>query len=213
MLRAASIFALIVGATFCTNANAFLFLFLLSNVSKPAPLNTLIEAMEKSEETKALAFVSEDKSLRSRHWVWGHFEGRTTQADADREAMSRCLVSLESARSEKVGGKAVFDFGRNTCELYRFSNKPVLLPDADPALSAAAMTATTGTSAGDVRPRGVDPTSSVEASAAASQPQAIECPSPANAARRLKELGDLHRDGLITEAEYDERRRAILAAM
>ena len=62
ILRCCALFA---GATLPAAASAFFFIIPIPNLAKPPALNALIEALEKSEETKAVAYVSEDKTFGS----------------------------------------------------------------------------------------------------------------------------------------------------
>lgn len=117
--------AFLFGVSLSPAANAWFFIFPIPNLAKPAPLNALIEALEKSEETKSVAYVSEDKVFGTKYWVWGHFSGHVTQADADRIALSRCQESLSNAKSRTAGEVKLYDFGTKVCELYDFVNKTV----------------------------------------------------------------------------------------
>lgn len=90
--------------------------------SKPATLSSLIDLLEKSKDTRALAYVSEDKLVGSKRWVWGYYSGLASQPEADRLAMSRCESALAVARNRHVNGKLLHDFGSNTCQLHSFSS-------------------------------------------------------------------------------------------
>ena len=251
-------------ASLSTTAHAWFFIVPIPNFSKPAPLNILIGALEKSEETKALAYVSEDKTFGSKYWVWGHYSGHVTQAEADRLALSRCQTSLANAKSQKAGGKELYDYGTKVCELYSFANKTVsplateqqrsptvpATPLAPPALPASATAppeqgtpvvppapATEQPTTTPVPPAFL-PTTSIQhqpvpvqatpapyfptpqvappavppasqAQSPATKPQSAEGPT----AQKLRELNDLRKEGLITEREYNEKRRAILSEM
>ena len=71
-LRDATQWAAVGVATLMPNAaSAFFFIIPIPNLAKPPQLNALIEALEKSDETKAVAYVSEDKTFGSKYWVWG----------------------------------------------------------------------------------------------------------------------------------------------
>lgn len=244
--------AFLFGVSLSTAANAWFIMFPLPNLAKPAPLNILIEALEKSEETKALAYVSEDKAFGSKYWVWGHFSGHVTQAEADRIALSRCETSLANAKTQKAGGKELYDFGKKTCELYSFVNKtvsplateqqratpttttpPPAAAPASPVTPAPEQPATTPTptppsaSAPDasvqsqpapveaaVKPAPQRGAGAVPASTSPAQNQSTKPQSNESAtARKLRELNELRKEGLITEREYNEKRKAILSAM
>ena len=94
------------GMILCTEANAwFFFLLPIPSFSKPDQLEKVISALEQSSETKALAFVSEDKTFGAKYWVWGQYAGRATQEDSNRLALAQCEVGLSKAKGETVGGK------------------------------------------------------------------------------------------------------------
>lgn len=281
----------VVGTALPAAASAFFFIIPIPNLAKPPQLNALIEALEKSDETKAVAYVSEDKTFGSKYWVWGHYAGHVTQEEADRVALSRCQASLANAKSQAAGGKQLYDFGSKTCELYDFQNKtvstkispatqPAAVPVAashapTPAVAPASLSTTTAKTASPETPASDAPqafptvppypystpqtdqtsqTSSVAPPDKARQPpQAAatsvgstatssesNAPRPAVAeeqlpaatpmpqqqtqaertpaaegstARRLRELNDLLKQGLITDSEYAEKRKAILSAL
>jgi hypothetical protein len=113
---------------FCANANAFFFFIPIPNIAKPPKLQQIIDALEKSDETKSVASVSENKSFGTKQWIWGHIAGEMTQEDADKQALMVCERGLQQAKNEKVGGKSIYDFGSRQCELYKFANKSLKLP-------------------------------------------------------------------------------------
>ncbi len=111
-----------------TNAFAFFFFFPIPNFAKPPQLQKIIDALETSDETKAVAFVSENKSFGTKQWIWGNIAGEMTQEEADKQALMVCDKGLQKAKNEKVGGKPLYDFETKQCELYEFKNKSVKLP-------------------------------------------------------------------------------------
>ncbi len=220
-----------------TAAHAWFFIFPIPNLAKPAPLNALIEALEKSEETKAVAYVSEDKTFGAKYWVWGHFSGHVTQAEADRIALSRCQSSLAAAKSQQAGGNALYDFGSKVCELYEFANKAAsprateqqraapATPTQPPAASTAPpepapqqqnKTVSPTTPAPEhlvTTPTPIVPSALAPGASAQTQPASVPQSTGSATARRLRELDELRKEGLITESEYIEKRKAILSAM
>ena len=158
------------------SAYAIFFFIPIPNVAKPAELQKLIDAYEKSSETKAVAFVSEDKSFGSKRWVWGHKSGVMTQDEANSSALSACESSLMSIKSQLAGGKPIYDFGQKRCELYKFTNETVMLPKVTP----------------------IEPAPKVE-----------ESPT----AKKLRELDGLFNQKLITQEEYETKRKEILSNM
>jgi hypothetical protein len=126
-----NIFLAIIIIGYSNSANAILLFVPIPNFSKPPQLEKIIETLEKSDETKAVAIVSEDKTFGTKNWIWGHIAGQMTQASADRYALDSCEKSLNKARTEKLGGKQLYDFGNKKCELFQFKNKSLKLPTGD----------------------------------------------------------------------------------
>ncbi len=240
-------------AFFSETSSAFFFFIPIPNLAKPAPLSTIIDALEKSEETKAVAYASEDKTFGSKFWVWGHYSGHVLQPEADSIALSRCRAALANAKSQQAGGKPLYDFGSKVCELHNFTNKtvsrlatekaneapvaPLVAPNpsmgsqASPApdvqtspvtyeLVAPAKTASQASSASSSAPPAPSAPSDVSApstgKAAPAQPSSPSASAAQNegpTAKRLRELNDLRKEGLISEQEYIEKRKAILSNM
>jgi len=221
-----------------TQAHAFFFIFPLPNLAKPAQLNSLIDALEKSEETKAVAYVSEDKTFGQKMWSWGHYSGHVPQAEADRLALAACRTSLANSKSQAAGGKALYDFGAKDCELHSFTNKtvsprasewrppvtaPASLPptpsppaaqtsaDTTPAPPTASQPAAASNAEVPRSPAAIDPRP--PAPPQVSPVSGGSTPPDSGVARRLRELDALRKDGLISEAEYQEKRKAILSAL
>jgi len=106
-------------------SHAWFLILPIPNFAKPTQLQSLIDALEKSNETKAVAYVSEAKTFGGKYWVWGHFSGHVLQPEADRIALERCAASLLNAKNQSAGGQPLYDFGDKKCELYEFENKTV----------------------------------------------------------------------------------------
>jgi hypothetical protein len=268
-------------------AHAFFFVIPIPNVAKPPQLQALIDALEKSSETKAVAYTSEDKTFGSKYWVWGHFAGHVLQPEADRRALESCEASLRNARNQSAGGTSLYDFGQKRCELYQFENQSVssvaLANASQPAQVASASpppptvktgampSAIAGTwcliSAEDALPQCVfaswsachdaKPTQEarcqaqpyaeasqnkshatplVDSSTPPTQPPvpvatqarevavtpvtapagaapAVPTPAESPSVKRLRELQQLRKEGLITEQEYNEKRKAVLSTL
>jgi hypothetical protein len=226
-------------------AHAFFFILPIPNFSKPPPLNALIDALEKSEETKAVAYVSESKLFGSKFWVWGHHSGHVPQAEADRIALQACANSLANSKAQMAGGKPLYDYGTKACELYSFSNRAVSpragewkpavgtvmisfpvsatpVPAASAsaaettaqpqaAVPASAAASSTAEAPGKVAP--VTPAAAAESATPPSQSQGATPGTESPTVRKLRELEALRKEGLISETEYQEKRKAIIAAM
>ena len=171
------------------NANAFFFFIPIPNLAKPADLQKLIDAYEKSSETKAVAFASEDKTFGAKQWVWGHKSGVMTQEDANNIAMRACEASLANVKSRLAGGQPVYDFGQKRCELHKFTNETVMLPPVAPVIITPPVVMPTIVTAPIETPK-------VEESATA---------------KKLKELDSLLNQKLITQEEYEKKRKEILS--
>ena len=164
------IFALI----FSNYANAFFFFFPLPNLSKPPVLEKTIEALEKSTDTKAIAYASEDKAFGSKQWVFAQASGQMTQEEANSKAMRSCENSLASEKLKLVGGQPLYNFGAKSCELHKFTNVTLNLP----------------------RPI---------------EPIAVEKNNDTNpTSKKLKDLQSLFEQKLITQDEYDKKRKEII---
>jgi len=159
------------------NANAWFFFVPIPNVSKPPELQKIIDAYEKSSETKAAAFVSQDKTWGSKQWVWGHESGVMSQEQANRVALRTCENSLAKLKAQTAGGQPVHDFGQKRCELYKFTNETVSPPTPEPLTTTL------------------------------TEPVKVNL-SPT--AKRLRELESLFSQKLITQEEYEKKRKEIL---
>ncbi len=224
------------------SANAFIFFFPIPNLAKPAALNSIIDALEKSDETKAVAYVSEDKTFGSKQWAWGQYSGHVPQHEADRIALANCRATLERARTQSVGGKPLYDFGTKSCELHSFTNSavsvranewrppnaiptPALVPTvatapAQPVSEPVSDVPVVAASAPDVTasqslPTPIPPSAVAEQQTVALQPAPVasSAASENQTARKLRELNALKNEGLITESEYQAKRKALISAM
>ena len=172
------------------SANAFFFFIPIPNLAKPPGLQKLIDAYEKSSETKAVAFTSEDKTFGSKQWVWGHKSGVMTQDDANFAAMQMCEASLLNVKRQLAGGQPVYDFGNKRCELYKFTNETVMLPPVAPVIITPPPVVMPPVVTAPVE------TPKVEESATA---------------KKLRELDSLLNLRLITQEEYEKKRKEILS--
>lgn len=115
------ILAITLASFLSTNVHAWFFIFPIPNLAKPGPLQITIDALEKSTETRALAFVSEDKAFGSKYWAWGKYSGEVSQETADRYALDQCESSLRNAKNKTEGGQSLYNFGDKKCELHPFT--------------------------------------------------------------------------------------------
>ena len=107
------------------NAHASSFFLPKTNTSEPEALKRLIDTLENSTETRALAYVSEDKVLGTKFWVWGHNLGDETQEESNRLALELCTKALNVTKAKIVKGQPLYDLGTKRCELYKFKNTPL----------------------------------------------------------------------------------------
>ena len=215
------------------DAQAFFFIVPIPNLAKPPQLQSLIDALEKSSDTKAVAYVSEDKLFARKVWVWGHFAGQATQEDANDRALRTCEASLARAKGQTAGGQPLYSFGDKRCELYEFVNKTVNAPAAPIASQpapgtqtpASVLPAPSAPSESAVSPAAVAPApspASVATAPAAPAPSATTAPAPAtpqtstgalSIESRLKQLQGLFDQKLITREEYERKRKELLDAL
>lgn len=111
----------ILAAVLSVDAHAWFFIFPVPNMRPPAQLQKIVDALEKSSETRALASVSEDKTFGNKSWTWGYHSGLISQEEADRVALERCERSLTNAKAQMAGGQLLYDFGQKKCELWPFT--------------------------------------------------------------------------------------------
>jgi len=166
------------------SANAFFFIVPIPNLRKPPALNNLIDALEKSNQTKAVAYVSEDKTFGQKFFSWGHAVGVMTQLEANEKALAMCAANLLKAKQNTVGGQPLYDFGNKSCELYKFTNESIQLPYVEP----------------------------VKTEAPAPAPVAVTAPviTDSPIAIKLKELEGLLQQNLITKEEFEIKRKEVL---
>lgn len=107
-----------------TSAEAIL-LIPLPNLAIPPAYQKIIDELENSNETKAVALASEDKTFGSKQWVMGHHSGPISQEEANRVAMQKCEYSLAIQKQQTAAGKPLYEFGNKACYLYDFRNKAV----------------------------------------------------------------------------------------
>ncbi|WOB06913.1 SHOCT domain-containing protein [Piscinibacter gummiphilus] len=211
-------------------ANAWFVVFPIPNIAKPSALRTLIDRYSQSKQTKALAYVYERRRFGNRGFVWGAYEGAGTQAEANATALARCNTALEQAN-----GKNLYDFDGRSCELHAFDGKedpqtPMAVePAAEPASAAAR------SEAFDLGPNASSVASTPASSPPLEKTSEVPIATPANSApmkpaapvmeskpvnaqtgqegsatRRLRELNEMRKEGLISQKDYDEKKKAIL---
>ncbi|MBC7733276.1 MAG: SHOCT domain-containing protein [Bacteriovorax sp.] len=125
---------------------------------------------------------------------------------------------MSKAKGETVGGKALYDYGKKKCELYAFANKTVWLPEPMPVQQTASPVAPVEAAPSQVAVAPIAAPAPVvpPASSPAPQTQNETTATPVaegSTARRLRELNELLKSGLITESEYKEKKKAILDSM
>jgi hypothetical protein len=216
-------------------ANAWFVIFPIPNFAKPSALRTLIDRYSQSKQTKALAYVYERRRFGTRGFVWGAYEGTGAQGEANATALARCNAALEQANA-----KNVYDFDGRGCELHAFDGKEdpgsaaSLLPTADPASAPASSVETPPSSAPLVNPS-LPTTSAPLVPIVKDQSSETASPSPAASARpnqpptapearpnsappmqegattrKLRELNEMRKEGLISQKDYEEKKKAIL---
>jgi hypothetical protein len=182
------------------SAHAFFFFIPIPNLAKPAALQSLINALEKSSDTKAVAYVSEDKTFGGKMWVWGHYAGVATQDDANEKALRACEQSLSKASTQMAGGQPIHNFGSKRCELHEFTNKTLKLPSATPVTTPSV----------DVKQEVLQ----LPQPSASSPDQNPASPQNTQLLEsKLKQLQALFEQRLISKEEYEQKKKALLDAL
>ena len=198
----------------------------IPNLGFPPALGKIRDALEKSTDTKALATVGEDKTFGAKTWTWGQSAGKMTQADADAQAMRNCEAALANLKRQTAGGQPLYDFGSKRCELYKFSNVTLNLPDPvaapAPALAPVAVQPSEPVPARtSTEPQAASATPAVPAAPAAADPAPVQSPASqqnppkasADIIQKMKDLDTLHKQNLITKDEYERKKQQLLDAM
>ncbi len=195
-----------------SGSQAWFFIFPIPNLAKPTGLQNIIDALEKSTQTRALAYVSEDKTFGGKYWVWGQYAGYVSQEDANSQALTQCENNLARVKAQTAGGQPVYDFGTKRCELHEFTANNAPVPPPVQPVSAPVPP--------PVQPVSdpVSPAPSVSAPVAPAEPTATSTTSGdaegvSPTAKKLRELKSLFEQRLITQEEYDEKRKAILQGL
>jgi hypothetical protein len=209
-----------IASFFVLNESHSIIIIPIPNLAFPSGLSKIRDALEKSTDTKALATVGEDKLFGGRYWVWGQAAGKMTQSDADEQAMRRCEASLSNAKNQTAGGQSLYDFGSKRCELYKFINTTLNLPDpvAQPAPSQAPLVP-----AAEARTSSTNsiPTPAPQAAPPAVDSAPVLTPNPqptpqkpnADIVQRMRDLDTLYKQNLITQEEYERKKKQLLESM
>jgi hypothetical protein len=102
------------------SANALLVFMPYPKPAMPLELQNIIDSLNKSSETKAIAFVFEDMEFGVVRWIWGHKSGLMTQEEANTIAMRSCTEELTKMKAMQTDGQPSYHFGQKRCELYKF---------------------------------------------------------------------------------------------
>jgi len=224
-----------------SEAHAFFFILPIPNIAKPPQLQSLIDALEKSSDTKAVAYVSEDKLFARKVWVWGQFAGVASQEEANARALKTCETNLAKAKAQSAGGQPLYAFGDKRCELHEFANKTVNLPVPTASSPQGTGTAsgsstppaeTRNDSVGSPAPAPINSSSPTAASGsgapAGTIPATPQLSTPAATSNtagapssaqpntletRLRQLQSLFEQNLISKDEYEKKRRQILESL
>ncbi len=178
----------------------------LPNLAFPEVISKTRDLLEKSNETKAMATVGEDKLFGSRAWAWGRVSGKMTQAEADAQALRDCESLLRSLKDQIISGQPLYNFGNKSCELYKFQNVTVSLPDAvltppTPFIAASVVK--------QDEPSTVSPT--VISNQTPSTTKAIK--SGTATLQKLQDLDSLLKQGLIDQDDYNRKKKQFLDEM
>jgi hypothetical protein len=214
----AILFVIGLGLTF--NANAWFFFFLPMPTGWPSALSTQVKTLADSNQTKALAYVGEDKTFGAKYYVWGQYLGDIPQKEAIKIALDRCNAALARAKAEMNGSSPKWDFGDKKCELYGFPQMPETAVMPSPEEMMAEPKPTNEPKQSDSFPTRLSPVTSQVAPIVTppveSKPQVVPLVQPLSATeggKRLIELKSLLDQGVITQQDYDTKKAQILKSM
>lgn len=198
----------------------------LPNLAFPAVIGKTRDALEKSSDTKALATAGEDKYFGARQWAWGYVSGKMTQVDADEQALKKCEATLENAKTQIVGGQPLYNFGNKRCELYKFQNVTLNLPEAvssspAPLLSAPVVNqekpSYTLTDPVKLDSPATPPAPSQSSSSTLSgniSPALVDTnKSGISIIQKMNDLDNLLKQGLINQDDYNRKKKQFLDEM
>ncbi len=223
-MRKITIFFVLVTASLLCHA---IIIIPIPNLAFPGALGKIRDALEKSSDTKALATVGEEKVFGSRYWVWGNVSGKMTQADADDQAMKKCMAGLQTAKSQTVGGQPLYNFGTNTCELYKFLNPSLNLPDPVQPTQAPVAASTPEVERNPTPasvPKSADAQDTVPAPKVQPPPLAVTTgtntvqqssttKSGSDIVQKMRDLDALYKQNLINQSEYEAKKKQLLDSM
>ena len=187
-----------------------LILIPIPNLGFPPIISKTRDALEISTYTKALATVGEDKVFGSRSWAYGDASGTMTQEAANAEAMRKCEVMLQNAKLQTKGGQPLFNFGSNRCELYKFANVTLSLPTPNPVATPAPTATPVATPAPTATPT---PALASSTSSPTAAPEVKASLPSGDILQKMKNLEALYREKLITQEEYEIKKKQFLDSM
>jgi hypothetical protein len=218
----------IVGAGMSFQANAWFFFFLPIPTAMPNALSNLIQKLTDSNQTKALAYVGEDKVFGQKYYVWGSYIGDLSQKEAVKLALERCNRSFDKAKNEMIDGVPRWNFGDKKCELYGFPQLPetAIMPNPadDPVPEVAPTADKKWVEPGTELPYQLNkpsanslPITPTAVKLLESKPLVAPAPvvpiSSSEGGKRLLELKSLLDQGVITQQDYDTKKSQILKSM
>ena len=207
---------------FSADTNAwFFFLPIPLPTGMPPSFHNQIKTLEDSNQTKAFAYVGEDKTFGSKYYVSGWYLGDLNQKEAIKIALDRCNSSLEKAKKQTLDGSPRWNFGDKKCELHGFPKMPetAVMPtpeemevDSQPIIESKQV---------DSFIIPLKPEASKDApvvkKSVETKPQVsilIDKSLPvSDGAKKLIELKTLLDQGVITQQDYDAKKAQILKSM
>ena len=204
------------------NANAwFFFLPIPLPTGMPPSFHNQIKTLEDSNQTKAFAYVGEDKTFGSKYYVSGWYLGDLNQKEAIKIALERCNANLEKAKKQTLDGSPRWNFGDKKCELHGFPKMPETAVMPTPEEMAVDSQPINESKKVDSFIFPLKPETSQEASvvkkSVETKPQVsilIDKSLPvSDGAKKLIELKTLLDQGVITQQDYDVKKTEILRSM
>ena len=187
----------------------------------PPSFYNQIKTLEDSNQTKAFAYVGEDKTFGSKYYVSGWYLGDLNQKEAIKIALERCNANLEKAKKVTLDGSPRWNFGDKKCELHGFPKMPETAVMPTPEEMAADSQPINESKQVDsfivpLKPETTQDAPVVKKSVETKPQVSVPIDKSlhvSDGAKKLIELKSLLDKGLITQKDYDNKKTEILKSM
>jgi hypothetical protein len=212
---------LVAGMCLSFNANAWFFFFIPLPTGIPPSFHTQIKTLEDSNQTKAYAYVGEDKTFGSKYYVSGWYLGDLSQKEAIKIALEKCNANLEKAKQQTLDGSPRWNFGDKKCELYGFPKMPetAVMPSSEEMVLAPQTIIElkqVDSFTTPLMPAVKQDTPVIKKNSETKLQVDVPVDKPlttSDGTKRLVELKGLLDQGLITQKDYDQKKIDILKQM